>query len=118
MQRLQMVYVGLDHSAAIYIAASAFSIFDIGWHWMWKRFTHLLLKRYRNVNNKNNDNGSGAGHGQFIVGLISLVAIPIVFEVHTSMFIVREDIAVMLSRILISFAYALGGIYSLRIKKK
>jgi hypothetical protein len=33
------------------------------------------------------------------------------------MFIVREDIAVMLSRILISFAYAVGGIYAVMIKR-
>jgi hypothetical protein len=84
--------------------------------------TYLLLRRYRDVNNKNknknkNNNGNSAGHGQFIVGLISLIAIPIVFEVQTSMFIVREDIAVMLSRILISFAYAVGGIYAVRIKR-
>lgn len=78
--------------------------------------TYLLLRRYRDINNKNNDRNS-AGHGQFIVGLISLIAIPIVFEVQTSMFIVREDIAVMLSRILISFAYAVGGIYTVRIKR-
>jgi hypothetical protein len=79
--------------------------------------TYMLLRRYRDVkNNKNNDRNS-PGHGQFIVGLISLIAIPIVFEVQTSMFIVREDIAVMLSRILISFAYAVGGIYAVKIKK-
>jgi hypothetical protein len=78
--------------------------------------TYILLRRYRDVNNKNNDRNT-AGHGQFIVGLISLIAIPIVFEVQTSMFIVREDIAVMLSRILISFAYAVGGIYAVRVKR-
>jgi hypothetical protein len=72
------------------------------------------MRRYRDINDKNNNNNSGAGHGQFIVGLISLTAIPIVFEVQTSMFIVREDIAIMLSRILISFAYAVGGIYAIK----
>ena len=80
--------------------------------------TYLLLKRYKNINYDNNDNGSDAGRGQFIVGLISLVAIPFVFEVHTNMFTVRDDISVMLSRILISFAYAVGGIYSIMIKKR
>jgi hypothetical protein len=50
--------------------------------------------------------------------LISLVAIPIVFEVHTNMFTVRDDVSIMLSRILISFAYAVGGIYSIMIKKR
>lgn len=79
--------------------------------------TYLLLRRYRDINDKNSNNRNAASHGQFIVGLISLTAIPIVFEVQTSMFIVREDIAVMLSRILISFAYAAGGIYAIMIKK-
>jgi hypothetical protein len=79
--------------------------------------TYLLLRRYRDINYKNsnnNNNRNAAGYGQFIVGLISLTAIPIVFEVQTSIFIVREDIAVMLSRILISFAYAAGGIYAIK----
>ena len=80
--------------------------------------TYLLLKRYKNINYNNDDNGSDAGRGQFIVGLISLVAIPIVFEVHTNMFTVRDDISIMLSRILISFAYAVGGIYSIMVKKR
>ena len=80
--------------------------------------TYLLLKRYKNINYNNNDNDSDAGRGQFIVGLISLVAIPIVFEVHTNMFTVRDDVSIMLSRILISFAYAVGGIYSIMIKKR
>jgi hypothetical protein len=80
--------------------------------------TYLLQKRYKNVNYNSNDNGIDTGRGQFIVGLISLAALPIVFEVHINMIIVREDISVMLSRILISFAYAVGGIYSIMIKKK
>jgi hypothetical protein len=80
--------------------------------------TYLLLKRYKNMSYNNNDNGIDAGRGQFIVGLISLVAIPFVFEVHTNMFTVRDDISIMLSRILISFAYAVGGIYSIMIKKR
>ena len=80
--------------------------------------TYLLLKRYKNINYNNDDNGSDAGRGQFIVGLISLVAIPIVFEVHTNMFTVRDDISIMLSRFLISFAYAVGGIYSIMVKKR
>jgi hypothetical protein len=82
--------------------------------------TYLLLKKYRNINYNSNDNNncSNAGREQFIVGLISLVAIPVVFEVHINTIIVREDMAVMLSRILISFAYAAGGIYSMMIKKR
>ena len=69
--------------------------------------TYLLLKGYNRINSQE----------QLIIGLISLVAIPITFEVHTSLFIVRGDIAIMLSRILISFAYAAGGIYAMKTRK-
>jgi hypothetical protein len=83
--------------------------------------TYLLLKKYGDVNNSNSkvkSNNSGAGREQIVVGLISLTAIPIVFEVHTGMLTVREDMAILLSRILISFAYAAGGIYAIMIKNK
>ena len=78
--------------------------------------TYLLLKKYRNINyNKRNSND--ASQGQLIVGLISLIAIPIVFEVYT-MVTAREDIVSLLSRYFISFAYAVGGIYDIMIKRK
>lgn len=78
--------------------------------------TYLLLKKYRNIN-YNKRNSSDASLGQLIVGLISLIAIPIVFEVYT-MITAREDIVSLLSRYLISFAYAVGGIYDIMIKRK
>lgn len=78
--------------------------------------TYLLLKKYRNIN-YNKRNSSNASQGQLIVGLISLIAIPIVFEVYT-MVTAREDIVSLLSRYLISFAYAVGGIYDIMIKRK
>jgi hypothetical protein len=78
--------------------------------------TYLLLKKYRNIN-YNKRNSSDASQGQLIVGLISLIAIPIVFEVYT-MVTAREDIVSLLSRYLISFAYAVGGIYDIMIKRK
>ena len=78
--------------------------------------TYILLKKYRNKN-YNNHNSSDASQGQLVVGLISLIAIPVVFEVYT-MLTIREDIAALLSRYLISFAYAVGGIYDIMIKKK
>jgi hypothetical protein len=78
--------------------------------------TYLLLKKYRNIN-YNNHNSSDTSQGQLIVGLISLIAILIVFEVYT-MLAIREDMAALLSRCLISFAYAVGGIYDIMIKKK
>ena len=78
--------------------------------------TYLLLKKYRNIN-YNKHNSSDASQGQLIVGLISLIAIPIVFEVYT-MVTAREDIVSLLSRYLISFAYAVGGIYDIMVKRK
>ena len=78
--------------------------------------TYLLLKKYRNINYSNHDS-SDVSQGQLIVGLISLIAIPIVFEVYT-MVTIREDIAALLSRYLISFAYAVGGIYDITVKRK
>lgn len=88
--------------------------------------TYLLLKKYGDVNNSNSNsksnnndnNNSRAGREQIVVGLISLTAIPIVFEVHTGMLTVREDMAILLSRILISFAYAVGGIYAMMTENK
>src|SRR5919108_859321 len=84
--------------------------------------TYLLLKRYEDINksksSNHNNNNSSIGREQIIVGLISLTGIPIVFEAHIGMLIVGEDIAITLSRILISFAYATGGIYALMINNK
>ncbi|MDQ3838188.1 MAG: hypothetical protein M3297_02855, partial [Thermoproteota archaeon] len=80
--------------------------------------TYLLLKRYKKVSRHNNGyGGDSSGRGQFLVGLISLIAIPIVLGIYT-MFVVREDIAVLLSRFSISFAYAVGGIHDMIIKNK
>jgi hypothetical protein len=78
--------------------------------------TYLLLKKYSNIN-YNKHNSRDASQGQLIVGLISLIAIPIVFEVYT-MVTAREDIVSLLSRYLISFAYAVGGIYDIMVKRK
>ena len=78
--------------------------------------TYLLLKKYRNIN-YNKHNSSDANQGQLIVGLISLIAIPIVFEVY-AMVTAREDIVSLLSRYFISFAYAVGGIYNIMVKRK
>ena len=78
--------------------------------------TYLFLKKYRNIN-YNKYNSSDANQGQLIVGLISLIAIPIVFEVYTIV-TAREDIVSLLSRYFISFAYAVGGIYNIMVKRK
>jgi hypothetical protein len=68
--------------------------------------TYLLMKRYSGFDNRE----------QMIVGLVSLIALPIVAEINTTLFITKQDIAIMLSRILISTAYGIGGIYGILIK--
>ena len=68
--------------------------------------TYLLLKRYNGI----------SGHEQLIVGLVSLAAIPVTFEVHSSIVVIRGDVAIMLSRIFVSLAYAAGGIYAIKTK--
>src|SRR5215212_6454203 len=68
--------------------------------------TYLLMKRYSGLDNRE----------QMIVGLISLTAVPIAVEINTTLFIARQDIAIMLSRILISLAYGMGGIYGITTK--
>ena len=65
--------------------------------------TYVLMKKYSGLDNPE----------QLIVGLISLAAIPIAIEIDTTVFTSSQDIAVMLSRILISTAYAAGGVYAL-----
>ena len=67
--------------------------------------TYLLIKRYNGI----------SSHEQLIVGLVSLAAIPVTFEVHSSIVVIRGDVAIMLSRIFVSFAYAASGIYAIKI---
>ena len=50
---------------------------------------------------------------QMIVGLISLAAFFVSLGVDTSLFITRQDMAIMTSRILISITYGSGGAYAL-----
>ena len=69
--------------------------------------TYLFLRLFSNQNNKE----------QFLVGLISLMVIPLAIEIDTSLFVSHQDIAVLLSRILISISYAVGGAYALFSKK-
>jgi hypothetical protein len=64
------------------------------------------MKRYSGLDNRE----------QMIVGLVSLIAIPIVSEINTTIFIANQDIAIMISRILISIAYGIGGIYGIIAK--
>lgn len=69
--------------------------------------TWLLIKKYSGADNRE----------QLIVAVISLVAIPIAIIIDSSIFASQQDVAVMLSRILIAVAYAAGGAYALSRKK-
>lgn len=69
--------------------------------------TYLLMKKYSNLDNRE----------QMIVGLLSLASIPISIGIGMTVFALRHDLAVFLSRMLIAIAYAAGGIYALALKK-
>lgn len=66
--------------------------------------TYLFIKKYGKADNRE----------QLIVALISLVAVPVAAVIDGSLFSTHQDIAVMVSRILIAIAYAAGGAYALR----
>jgi hypothetical protein len=65
--------------------------------------TWVLIKKYSRADNRE----------QLLVAVISLVAIPMAVVIDSSLFVANQDIAVMLSRILIAIAYAGGGAYAL-----
>ncbi|MFZ0511943.1 MAG: hypothetical protein WAM14_10080 [Candidatus Nitrosopolaris sp.] len=69
--------------------------------------TYLLMKKYSHLENRE----------QMIVGLISLASIPISIGIGMTLFALRHDLAVFLSRMLIAIAYAAGGIYAVTVKK-
>lgn len=69
--------------------------------------TYILMRKYSDENNPE----------QLLVGAISLVALPIAFVIDSSLFSAHQDIAVMVSRILIAIAYAVGGAYALLSRK-
>jgi hypothetical protein len=69
--------------------------------------TYILMKRYSRANN----------HEQMIVGLISLAAIPVAVGVDSTLLVSRQDVAVMVSRIFISIAYGIAGIYALFVRE-
>jgi hypothetical protein len=66
--------------------------------------TYIIIKKYNREDNRE----------QLIVGLISLTSIPVAMSIDITVLAARHDIAVMLSRILISIAYGAGGIYALK----
>ncbi len=70
--------------------------------------TYVFMRIFSHQNNKE----------QFLVGVIALLVIPIAIKIDTSLFVSHQDIAVLLSRILISISYAIGGTYALFSKAK
>ncbi|MFB5623121.1 MAG: hypothetical protein ACE5RH_03925 [Nitrosarchaeum sp.] len=70
--------------------------------------TYIFMKLFSNQNNKE----------QMFVGVIALIMIPIAIEIDTSIFVAQQDISILLSRLLISIAYAIGGTYALFSKIK
>jgi hypothetical protein len=65
--------------------------------------TYLLLIRLNGIKNM----------GQMIVGVISFISIPVSIWFDTTLLVSNHDLAVFMSRILISVAYGVGGIYTL-----
>jgi hypothetical protein len=68
--------------------------------------TYLMIKKYSGADNRE----------QLIVAMISLAAIPAAVMIDSMLFVTRQDIAVMLSRIFIGIAYAAGGVFALQRK--
>jgi hypothetical protein len=68
--------------------------------------TYAMMKRYSGLDNRE----------QIIVAAISLAALPAALAIDTTIFAERQDIAVMLSRMLIALAYGAGGAYALFAK--
>jgi hypothetical protein len=68
--------------------------------------TWLLIKKYSNTDNRE----------QLVVAVVSLAALPVALVIDSSLFASHQDIAVMLSRILIAVAYAAGGAFALSRK--
>lgn len=67
--------------------------------------TYFFMKKFSGLVNQE----------QILVGGISLVAIPLAIFVDTS-FVSNQTLAVIISRIMISVAYGIGGVYAL-VKK-
>ena len=55
---------------------------------------------------------------QFLIGLTALIVIPLAILIDTSIFEYQQDIAILLSRFLISVSYFTGGIYAIFYKIK
>jgi len=65
--------------------------------------TFVFLKKFSGLGNVE----------QLLVGMISIVMLPVAIEINLLGLIEHQDIEVLLSRIFISIAYATGGFYAL-----
>jgi hypothetical protein len=65
--------------------------------------TYLLIKKH-----SGNDNRE-----QLIVASVSLAALPVALAIDSSIFAESQDIAILLSRLLIATSYAAGGLYAM-----
>ena len=63
--------------------------------------TYLIMKKFSDQDNKE----------QMIVGLIALASTPVAIVIDLTL-LTLQDIAVLLSRILIAISYATGGMYA------
>jgi hypothetical protein len=63
--------------------------------------TYLIMKKFSNQDNKE----------QMIVGCIAMVSVPVAVFIDTQLEVL-QDVAVLLSRVLIAISYAAGGIYA------
>ena len=55
---------------------------------------------------------------QFLIGLVALLVIPLAVLIDTTIFESQQDIAILLSRLLISVSYFTGGAYAIFSKIK
>jgi len=65
--------------------------------------TFVFLKKFSGLGNVE----------QLLVGMISIIMLPVAFEINLLVFSEHQDIAILFSRIFISMAYAIGGSYAL-----
>jgi hypothetical protein len=93
--------------ACIGIAPSFYQYFILLGIGLGNMATYAMMKKYSGQDNRE----------QLLVATISLAALPVAFIVDSSLFAAHQDIAVMVSRMLIAAAYAVGGTYALVASK-
>lgn len=93
--------------AAIGIAPAFYQYFILLGIGLGNMATYVMMKKYSGQDNRE----------QLLVASISLAALPVAFLIDSSLFATHQDVAVMVSRILIAAAYAVGGVYALVASK-